>query len=208
MKEVRLWFDNLVRCLIESFKVAYKLESRKKEKTCSINLVTKGEVKMKFKKFFKGFTLSILLVSFAIPFLVQADTYIKQKRHTDAYEIMGQTQPEKDEITMTWMSNDKGRIDQGEDKSTIIRLDKNIMYFLDHNKKVYNEMPIGELGEILSSAIPESELPEEERAKAEEFMKGITEALMQAEAKVTETGEKKKIKRWNCRKYVMKMKMM
>ncbi|MCK4527430.1 DUF4412 domain-containing protein [candidate division WOR-3 bacterium] len=164
---------------------------------------------MGFKKGFKALGLCILLLGLAIPCVLQADTYVKQKTHVDAYEIMGQAQPEKDEIVVTWMSKNKGRIDHGEDQSTIIRLDKDMMYFLDHTKKVYNEMPIGELSDIMSGVIEEDEgLSEEEKAEAAKFMKGLTGAMMQCEAKVTAIGEKKKIRGWKCKKYILKMKMM
>lgn len=164
---------------------------------------------MKLRKVFKISGLFIILMSFALPCLVQADIYIKQKKHTDAYQVMGQTMPAKDEITITWMTKDKARIDQGEDKSMIIRLDKNIMYSLDHTKMTYGEMPLGDISKIISEAISE-EVSEEEKEKTKEmaeFMKGFTSAMMQMKATVTDTGEKKKIKGWNCRKYILKMKM-
>jgi hypothetical protein len=163
---------------------------------------------MNFKKTFKVSGLITVLFFVAFPLMCTADVYIKQKRHTDAFEVMGQAQPEKDEITVMWMSKDKGRIDMREGQSMIIRLDKNIMYFLDHAKMTYSEMPFGDISEIILGAIPESELSEEERKEAEKFMKGIASTMMKAEAEVTDTGEKQKIKGWNCRKYIMKVKMM
>jgi hypothetical protein len=161
-----------------------------------------------FKKAFKVSGLVTVLFLVAFPLICKADVYIKQKRHTDAFEVMGQAQPEKDEITVTWMSKDKGRFDMGEGQSTIIRLDKNMMYFLDHTKMTYAEMPFGDLSEVILGAVPESELSEEERKEAQKFMKGITSTMMKAEAEVTDTGEEQKIKDWNCRKYIMKVKIM
>lgn len=163
---------------------------------------------MRKRAFLGTVILFTFLIMIASPVLVRADVYIKLKRHTDAYQVMGQTQPEKDEIIITWMGKDKGKIDTGEDQSMIILLDKKMMYFLDHAKKTYSEMPFGDLSEILSSALPESELSEEEMAMAKKFMKGITSSMMKFEAKVTDTGEKKTIKGWKCRKYIMNVKMM
>jgi hypothetical protein len=161
-----------------------------------------------FRKVFKISGLITVLFFVAFPLMCAADVYIKQKRHTDAFEVMGQAQPEKDEITVMWMSKDKGRIDMGEGQSMIIRLDKNMIYFLDQAKMTYSEMPFGDLSEVILEAIPESELSEEERKEAKKFMKGIVGTMMTAEAEVTDTGEKQKIKGWNCRKYIMKVKMM
>jgi len=139
--------------------------------------------------------------------MLQDDIYIKQRKHTDAFQVMGIAQPEVDEIFVTWMGEDRARYDQGEDTSTIIRLDKNVMYSLDHNDKTYEEIPFRDLSEIPSATISESEPSDKEKQEAEEFASGVT-AMMKAEAKVTETGKKKKIRGWNCREYTMIMKMM
>jgi len=141
------------------------------------------------------------------PVLAKADVFIKQKRHTDAYEVMGQTQPAKDEIVVMWMGKDKGRLDMSEDSSWIIRLDKNMMYILDHTKMEYVEVPFNEFGDLISYSISQSEMSEEEKAQAKKFMKGIM-SMMKPKVEVKDTGEKQKIKGWNCRKYIMKMKMM
>lgn len=162
---------------------------------------------MKLRKSFKGFGLFFILICVVVPLVLQADVYIKQKSHTDAYKVMGKTQPAKDEIIVMWMGKDKGRINQGEETSTIIRLDKNIMYIIDHTKKTYTEMPFSALSDIISSSIEKSGLSEEEKGQAKKFM-GFAKGMMKVEAKVTETGEEKKIKGWNCRKYIMKMKIM
>ena len=98
---------------------------------------------METKNFLRVTGISLILVIFVFSSLVQADVYIKEKKHTDAYQVMGQTMPAKDEIIITWMTQDKARINEGKDTSMIIRLDKNAMYIIDHTRKTYKEMPIG-----------------------------------------------------------------
>lgn len=142
-----------------------------------------------------------------VPLAVQADVYIKQKNHTDGFSIMGQTQPASDEIFVTWMSKDKARLDHGEDTSIIIRLDKKVMYTINHAEMKYAEMPYSETGDILSASISGSDLSDEEQAEAQKMMKGFAQ-MMQPEVSIKETGETQKIKNWKCKKYLMTMKMM
>ena len=167
---------------------------------------------MKLKNVFKISGIFVILMSFAFTSLVQADTYIKRKRHTDSYKVMGKTVPAKDEIIITWMAKDKGRIDTGDDNSMIIRLDKNLIYSLDYTTMSYVEMPIGGISKMFSGAFTEEmekeEVTEEDKKRAEEigdFMKDLTSDTMQTKTKITDTGEKKIIRGWKCRKYILEM---
>jgi len=138
---------------------------------------------------------------------MQADVYIKQKNHSDGFSMMGQNQPAKDEMFVTWMGKDKARIDQGEDTSIIIRLDKKVMYMVNHAEMSYAEMAIGGKNDIFSSVIAGSDLSDEEQAQAKEMMQGFA-TMMKPTVSVTETGVSQEIKSWNCKKYNMKMDMM
>jgi len=162
---------------------------------------------MRFKQIFTGSVLIVILGSFIVPTWLLGDVYIKQKRHTDAFEMMGQTQPAKDEILNIWLSKDRGRIDLGEDHSVIILRDQGIMYLEDHTKMQYREVPFGSLDEIVSHSLAQSDMSVAEQAEAQKFMKGMM-GMMKAEASVTETAETKNIKGWNTRKYIMKTKIM
>ncbi len=151
--------------------------------------------------------LVILIICLALPSTLQADIYIKQTRHTDAFEVMGQSQPAKDEVIVILMGKGKYRVDQGKETSTIIDLEKNIMYLIDHIKMTYTEKPYGSIEDLITSSMSESELSAEERAEAKKFMKGMM-TMMKPEVSVTETGETANMKGWNCTKYIMEIKMM
>ncbi|MFQ6083127.1 MAG: DUF4412 domain-containing protein [Candidatus Aminicenantia bacterium] len=135
--------------------------------------------------------VGLCLISLTILFtpVIQADLYIQGKRHTEAFTIMGQTNPEKDETLITWMSKDKYRNDSGQESSFIVRLDKNKIYHLDHTKKSYSmiDLPVD-----LSKILP---------PQAQQMMQ-----MFKMTAAVTDTGETKKIKDWNCRKYLVDLK--
>jgi len=162
---------------------------------------------MELKRILKALGMVFILACVVVPLAVQADVYIKQKNHTDGFSIMGQTQPAKDDLFVTWMSKDKARLDHGEDTSIIIRLDKKMMYTINHAEMKYAEMPYSETGDILSAAIAGSDLSDEEQAQAQKMMKGFA-SMMQPKVSVKETGETQKIKNWKCKKYIMTMKMM
>jgi hypothetical protein len=150
----------------------------------------------------------ILFVTCAVTSLVlQADVYIKQKNHTDGFSMMGQSQPAKDDVFVTWMGKNMARLDQGEDTSIIILLDKNVMYLVNHAEMSYTEMAIGGKSDILTSAISGSDMSDEEQAQAKKMMQGFSQ-MMKPSVSVTETGESQKIKGWNCKKYDLTMTIM
>jgi hypothetical protein len=131
----------------------------------------------------------------------RADIYMKQNRHMDEFTVMGQTQPEKNEIVEYWFTKGRVRIDTGDLQSTIIDLDEKVMYVLNHEEKTYSEVPV-EFGKMLEEAVGDQE--DEEAAKAEEAYRKMAESMIQGmEVKVTDSGETKKIKDWGCRKYVV-----
>jgi hypothetical protein len=142
----------------------------------------------------------------------RADVYMKQKVHTGEVKIMGQTQPEKDVISVFWLGENKARTDNEDGKSTILLGDKKVLYMLDHNKMQYAEMPM-DLEKMIDEAMAGEAGDDPETAEAKKkmpaFMKNMMKGVMGSmSAKVTETGETKKVGNWNCRKYLIDMNMM
>lgn len=141
----------------------------------------------------------------------RADFYVKKKVHTPAITMVGQTQPEKDDISVSWMGQNKVRTDQQDGNSIILLGDKGVMYMIDNAKKEYAEMPMN-FDKILEEAVAEEgeEDAEEaaEKKKIAGMMKGMMKGMMgEMSAKVTETGETKKIGDWDCSKYLIDMSM-
>jgi hypothetical protein len=162
---------------------------------------------MHSKKCLRVFGLFFVLTCFIGSLILQADVYIQQKNHTDEMKIMGQTQPASDDIVVTWMGKDMACVDHGEDTSTIIRMDKKIMYMINHAEMKYTEMSLNETSDILTAALSGADLSDEEKAQAQKMMGGFA-SMMQPKVTVKETGETQKIKNWNCKKYIMDMEMM
>ena len=134
--------------------------------------------------------IPIILIAFGLAFspaIASADHLIKGKKHTDAFNMMGQSQPEKDEDMTTWLGKDKMRQDVG-DVTTLIRLDKNKMYIINHSDKTYSEMDLPfNLEEMLP---PEA--------------KQMLDA-MDISSSITDTGETQTINDWNCKKYLVEI---
>lgn len=149
-----------------------------------------------------GFVVVALL---ALSAPTAADTFIKQSAHTDAFAVMGQEQPAKDDTTITWLAEDKAYMLSGDNKAFILRADKGIMYFIDHAAQTYSEMPLEALGDVKKMAGIEDD---EEAAQAAEMMQGLASGMMASmKVTVTPTDEEKKVGDWNTKKYVVEMKM-
>lgn len=139
----------------------------------------------------------ILLVALLLhPLTAAADVFMKQRHHTDGFQIMGQSQPPRDVTQSIWMTEDKARSD-GDRQSIIMRLDTGVAYFLDHSRKVYHEMPMdgSRVAEQMESS---GRMNPDERAA----MGKMAQGMMKMKVSVTETGEKKRIGEWSCRKYL------
>jgi len=153
--------------------------------------------------YLSGIFLMVLLL---IPISSQADIMMKQKTHTDGMQIMGQTQPAKDEIQTTWIAADKIRNDS-EEGSMILRLDQGKIYFIDHVKKTYSEMPM-EMGKMMDEQIKKSMEEEGMDAEEQQAATDMMQGMSQMKITITPTAEKKKIGNWNCQKYNQELVMM
>ncbi len=80
-----------------------------------------------------------LLVLLALPAV--ADIYIKQISHTDAFAMMGQEQPARDDTIHMWMGKDKMAVEMPQMK-VAIDLAGNVMYWISHQDKSYVEMTL------------------------------------------------------------------
>ncbi len=162
---------------------------------------------MNIKKSLKSLVLLFVLSCAIVPLAVQADVYIKQLNHTDGFSMMGQSQPAKDDLFITWMGKEMARMDYGDETTIIVRLDKKMMYMINHAEKKYAEFAIGGKDDIFTQAISGAGLSGEDQAQARKMMEGFSK-MMKPKVSVKVTGETQKINNWNCQKYNMEMSMM
>jgi len=132
--------------------------------------------------------LVILLAILVTAGVASADYKVTQKHHQDGFSMMGQTQPAKDEVHITWIGDGKLRMDQGQ-SSTVVDLDGNKMTIIDHDKKSYSEidLPVN-LEELLPPGMGEQMM-----------------AMMKFEVTVSPSEETKKVGEWTAKRYDMKL---
>jgi hypothetical protein len=136
------------------------------------------------------------MTSLLFPVILFADIFIKQKQHTDAMKIMGQTQPAKDTIQKIWFTDDKMKM-EGEQHSMLMLTDQNVWYLINHQENSITEMPM-DIGKMIDKATPKE-------GKAPDIARDLMKNKMQIDITIKETDETKKIKNWNCTKYIQTM---
>jgi hypothetical protein len=120
-----------------------------------------------------------------------ADIYIKSKTHTDAFAVMGQSQPAKDETTEQWLGDDKFATITPE-MSFIVDLKKNMFYMVNHGNKSYVE----------------SQLPFDFTKMVDPQMAQMISQMMKMTVTVTPTDQTKTIGQWKCSGYDVAMNIM
>jgi hypothetical protein len=133
--------------------------------------------------------LFALFLIVAISVLLSADIYIKSNAHSDAFAMMGQNQPAKDEVMEQWIgTNQLANISA--DKIVILDMNKNVMFIVNPKEKSYIEtsLPLD-----MSKLVPKEMAP--------------MLAMMKMTAKVTPNGKTQKIGIWNCSGFDVDMTM-
>ncbi|HXK60049.1 MAG TPA: DUF4412 domain-containing protein [Acidobacteriota bacterium] len=121
---------------------------------------------------------------------VNADTLIRLKSHSDAFTIMGQTQPARDDTQEIWIGqNQMATITK--EGTFIVDLGRNVLNIVDHSRKSYVEMTLPfDMKDYLPPQMAQ--------------MIGATKVT------VTPKGTTQQVNQWNCNGYdvVMDMGMM
>jgi hypothetical protein len=159
---------------------------------------------MRFSNITRIVTIFTAIVAFGIGAPALADSFFKQVVHTDAFEVMGQTTPEKNDTTTMWLTEGKACSTMGDTAAVIFYLERGEICFINRKEKQYSLMPM-DLGEIVDQALEEED---EEARQMAEVMKGMAGAIMgSVKISVTPTDETRKIGDWDCRKYNVDLSM-
>ena len=144
-----------------------------------------------------------ICLAFTVIFLTSlafsADLYLKQQQHTDAVTMMGQTQPERTVVSEIWMTPTRTVMSSDESK-TIVDFEAKTISIADHKKKTIMQMPLD-----FSKMADRTSGDMSEKDKVE-FQK-VMGKLMDVKVSVQPTNEKKKIRQWQCQKYLQTMEM-
>lgn len=133
---------------------------------------------------------------------VDADVYLKQKHHADSGVVMGQRMPAVDRVSDVWFSKDMARINQTPDTAILFRFDRNEMYVISRKARSCMVMPLEDIQAAMSKAMERQGMTAAQKQQAEAMMQQMA-AMMKPAFSVKETAEKKKIRSWNCRKYLL-----
>ncbi len=138
------------------------------------------------KKLCVFFSLVLMLAAFA-----SADIYIKSKSHTDAFAVMGQSQPAKDQMTEQWMGDDRFATITP-DMSIVVDMKKNLLYWINHGNKTYIESP----------------LPFDFAKIVDPQMAQMMSQMMKMTVTVAPNNQTKTIGQWKCSGYDVAINMM
>ena len=134
----------------------------------------------------KKFALIVILILFISLFL-GADVYTKSVERVKAFELMGKKQKETMQMKEQWFGKNK-YAQIGKDFSMIVDMDKEKMYFILHDAKIYFEFPTDLDGDKLLEFITFLSPKVAEAIKSIEI----------TDTKVNLKSEIKKIANWNC----------
>lgn len=143
-----------------------------------------------------------VILLLVMPGVLYADIFIKQRQHRDAITIMGQTAEAVDETATIWMAEGMFRNDHGTE-SDIVRMDRECMYIIDHQTKTYREIPM-DISKAINEGLAADGASPEESQQIMQFARQAAKVTVTVEP----TSEKKKINKFNCRKYIQKMQTM
>lgn len=132
--------------------------------------------------------LSLLLV---LTVAAGADIYVKSKVHTDAFAMMGQSQPAKDEVSEQWFNDDQFATLTAEN-SIIVDLKKSLIYIINNKNKSYIE----------------SGLPFDFTKILDPQMAQMMGQMMKMTVTAAANGQKKTIGQWKCDGYDVTINMM
>lgn len=139
-----------------------------------------------------AFSFALVLVAalavsvFAVP-AAEADTLLKMKSHTDAFQVMGQTQPASDEEITLWIGDDRV-LRSSADHAALLRLDQQKLYVIDRAAKTYSvlDLPVDFTAHI----------PPEMKQQMGQMLQA-----MEMSATVEPTDERKEVNGWSSRLY-------
>jgi hypothetical protein len=122
-----------------------------------------------------------------------ADTYFVQVAHADAFEIMGQKQPEMNDTTVIWLGDGRSCSTTGSDRAMLYEAGASKMTTVNHGDQTFSDIPLDMLSDSDQDA---GEMDEDQQALA------MARAMMgELEVTVTPTEETGKVGDWSARKF-------
>jgi hypothetical protein len=135
--------------------------------------------------------LTVLSLFLVLTAAAGADIYVKSKVHSDAWAMMGQNQPAKDEISEQWFNDTQFAVISPE-TTIIVDTKKNIIDIVTHKNKTYIE----------------SALPFDFTKILDPQMAQMMGQMMKMTVTAAANGQTKTIGQWKCDGYDVTINMM
>ena len=159
-------------------------------------------------KRFSLIVVTALLVALVAGVSVQAAVYMKQVTHTDAVQMMGQTQPESYDTAVMWYEGETARSDVDDSLTVLVFLNDQRIALLNNARKTYMYIPMN-LDELVDMAPDDDAEDGADAAATKDQVKEMMNQVMGSmKVNVTKTDETKKIADWDTRKYDVEMSIM
>ncbi len=151
------------------------------------------------RRLFLGWLYGLVAIVVLLPHTTHADVFMKQKQHTDAMSVMGQSQPAEDVVADIWMTDTK-MVSSDEKQKIVFDLKQKTITLADHEQQTVATMPMDFTKMVDQQG---GDMSAEDKADFQKFMG----RMMNIQVSVKPTSEKKKIGKWNCTKYIQTMEM-
>ena len=147
----------------------------------------------------------VLMAAILSVSLVHADTFLKYKRTTDPYTAGGESYPASTAEATAWIGSKQAVYEDGEGHRSIMTFATKTMMVIDLSSKTYSVLKLDSLRSMLDQAIDDNMEDAETAAAMKAMMQSMMGTAMKGAMKVSPTGEKKKIGKWDCMKYRMEL---
>lgn len=149
---------------------------------------------MRFNNITRVVTALVIIVAFGCGGSVLADSYFKQTTHVDAFEMMGQKSPEKNDTSVVWLTDGKSCCLIGSNESIIFDSEKGSIFMVNHENKEYSSVSMN----LFGAGGGEVESKGGELSQAQQMAQVMAESM---KITVTPTDQTEKIGDWDVKLY-------
>ncbi len=146
-------------------------------------------------------TLVAALILAALPAPVAAEDFLRNVTHMDAFEVMGQKQPARDDTTSFWIGTDRMAMMKGGKVASLLDAKGGLLYIFDNANNQYSVIKLSDISAAIDSA--NAALNSNDTTEEGQQKKMLANMMASTKVTVTPTEETKKIREWNTKKYII-----
>ncbi len=146
-------------------------------------------------------TLAVALLAVVLPAPLAAEDFLRNATHVNAFEVMGQKQPARDDTTSFWIGTERMAMVKGGKVASLLDAKGGLLYIFDNANNQYSVIKLSDISAYVDSAnaaLNSTDTTEEGQQK-----RMLANMMASTKVTVTPTEETKKIREWNTRKYLI-----